>query len=526
MSKKRQGPERKKTRAATPILDDLPELQEARALWVKQDLLGALAKFERAAREHPNHVRALVDASRACGSMYRYDQAEALLDRLVALGRGNGQVLHLAGQSYRILRRPEQAIACFESALLGRLPTSDSHLELGLLFERRNQLEPALQHADTRLRSQPHDAEGAFLKARVQRRQGAWELAQQGLQAIVDQRTAHWMTRARAYAELAQLHDARGDYAAAWEAMLAGKQLTKPHAQEAQAHRERTVPPLMQLAREVTASHFARWREAAVQSPGDVSLALLTGLPRSGTTLLERMLDAHSRIVAGDEFDAFPRILFPLMLGEHTPRDLSPALLDQFNEAALAKQREYYAEAVSAGVGRPSDGRLLLDKNPSLLPLLTPYLRLAPRGRVIVMLRDPRDVLVSCLMAYLPLNDFSVDFLSLESAANRVVEDLESWLALRDKVGEACTEVRYESLVRDVRGNVEKVLSHLGLEWNDALDQYRETAANKTVYSPSYDSVAQPVHEKAVGRWANYEAQLAPVLPRLEAVARRQGDAL
>jgi hypothetical protein len=189
----------------------------------------------------------------------------------------------------------------------------------------------------------------------------------------------------------------------------------------------------------------------------------------------------------------------------------------------LSQQRDYYAEALSAGIGRPLDGRLLLDKNPSLLPLLTPYLRVAPEARVIVMLRDPRDVLVSCLMAYLPLNDFSVDFLSLEDAADRIVDDLESWLALREKVGDACIEVRYESLVRDVRGEVGRVLRHLGLEWTDELDQYRETGAGKTVYSPSYDSVAQPVHEKAVGRWVNYEPQLTTVLPRLEAVARRLG---
>lgn len=524
MASKRKGQKRdarKKPRPAAPVLDDLPELQEARALWVKQDLLGALGRFDRAVREHPQHVRALVDASRAFGAMYNYERAESLLTRLVELGRGNGQIMHLAAQSYRILRRTNQAIERFTEALAAKQPTSESHLELALLYERRNQLGEALDHAEARLRAQPHDLEAAFLKARIHRRTGEFAPAMESLKQLVQARNAHWMTRGRAHAELAALLDEQGAYAEAWDAMLAGKQVVAAHAQAARAHRERLVPPLLRLASEVTADHFSRWRAGAATATASPRLSLLTGLPRSGTTLLERVLDAHPGIVACDEFDAFPRIVFPLMLGRTLPAEISPGFLDSLCEDFLAPPRGHYAQAMSAAVDRRLDDAWLLDKNPSLLPLLTPFLRFAPASRVIVVLRDPRDVLVSCLMAYLPLNDFSVDFLTLEAAADRLVADWESWRNLQPKVADSCLEVRYEDLVADLPATAQRVLAHLGLAWDDRLLNYRELGAARTVYSPSYDAVAQPLHGRAIGRWRNYEAQLKPVLGRLETIANQ-----
>ncbi len=279
---KRKTPKRRAVTTAAPVLDDLPELREARALWVRNDLFGALAKFERAVRDHPRHVRALADASRAYGAMYDFRRAEEMLERLVGLGRNNGHILHLAGQSYRLLRRPEAAMRCFREALAGRSPTSDSHLELGLLLERLNRLDEALDQAESRLRAQPKDPEGTFLKARIERRQGKFESASLALQSVTNTGSAHWLTRARAHAELAALFDERGAYAEAWEAMLAGKRVLAPYAKSAREHRERLVPALLKLTETVTREQLAAWREGpASESP---RLALLTGLPRSGTT--------------------------------------------------------------------------------------------------------------------------------------------------------------------------------------------------------------------------------------------------
>src|SRR5512135_3243090 len=96
---------------------DVPELQQARGLWQLNRFEEALILFEKAVRKYPQNLVALVDASRALGARFEIARAETLLDSLAKLGAHNPQLLHLAGQSYRMIFRPEKAIRCFEQVL-------------------------------------------------------------------------------------------------------------------------------------------------------------------------------------------------------------------------------------------------------------------------------------------------------------------------------------------------------------------------------------------------------------------------
>jgi hypothetical protein len=241
----------------------------------------------------------------------------------------------------------------------------------------------------------------------------------------------------------------------------------------------------------------------------------LTGLPRSGTTLLERILDAHSQIVTGDEWDAFPRLIFPAMLGFVPLERVGIDYLDHLSEQHLARKRHVYFRFLSAAADRSLTGHVFVDKNPSLLPLIPVYRRLLPHSRLIIVLRDPRDVLVSCLMTHFPLNDFSVDLLSLEGATQRIIDDLETWFLLRDRVG-GSAEVKYEEMVSNLQRAILPILDHLDLTWEESLRKYHEREAAPMVHSPSYDQVYRPLYFDSIGRWRNYIRHLEPVLPRFD----------
>ncbi len=92
---------------------DVPELRQARALWQMNRFDEALSLFESAVRKYPQNLVALVDASRALGARFEITRAEALLDRLISQAANNPKLLLLAGQSYRMIFRPDKAIACF-----------------------------------------------------------------------------------------------------------------------------------------------------------------------------------------------------------------------------------------------------------------------------------------------------------------------------------------------------------------------------------------------------------------------------
>ena len=103
-----------------------------------------LALFEKAVRKYPQNLVALVDASRALGARFEINKAEAMLDRLAKLGAHNPQLMHLAGQSFRMIFRPEKAIQCFERVVAMTRQIPDAQLELAVLYERRHRVAEAL----------------------------------------------------------------------------------------------------------------------------------------------------------------------------------------------------------------------------------------------------------------------------------------------------------------------------------------------------------------------------------------------
>src|ERR1044072_4598057 len=109
---------------------DLPELRQARALWQLNRFDDSLRLFEEAARKYPQNKVALIDGSRALGARFEIARAETLLDRLMKLGAQEPDVLHLAGQSYRMIFRPDKAMECFQRVLAITKEIPDAYLEL------------------------------------------------------------------------------------------------------------------------------------------------------------------------------------------------------------------------------------------------------------------------------------------------------------------------------------------------------------------------------------------------------------
>ena len=525
---KRSVPKRKKRPASTKttsIFDDLPELGHARALWQDKKRIEAAQLFEKIVNENPANIPALVDASRAFGALYQYSMADDFLRRAEEVGAASAQAMQLVGQSYRLNRRFDKAIDCFKKALAINSQMPDSHLELAILFERRNDLDAALKHCRARLDQLGKDGESEFLKGRILRRQGETESAQKTLFETSRNENIHWLTRARAFADLANLHDKAKQYKKAWEEMGAGKTLLAKQAGPFRQHREMLVPPMTQLAKDIRASEIQKWCNSGKKfGPMKPSPVLLTGMPRSGTTLLGQILDAHQQVTTADEFNLFASITFPLMLGGHRPDELTPKVLNWFEDKKIAHMRTQYAKMMSSAVPAAKESTFVIDKNPSLLPLLTPFVRAFATEKLIIMIRDPRDVLISCVMSYMPLNDFSVDFLNLESAVNRIESDLNVWLTMREKLPQQMwIEVKYESLVNDFKNEVSQILSFLDLEWSDDIENYRTNSRKSEVHSPTYVDVAKPIHTGATERWRNYEQLLNPQLERLNNLASKLG---
>lgn len=501
---------------------DLPELRQARALWQQNRFEESLHLFEETARKHPQNLVALIDGSRALGARFEITRAERMLEKLIHLGAGNPEILHLAAQSYRMIFRPEKAMDCFERVLKLTREIPDTYLELAILYERRHRLEEALRLVEECLHDEPDYFEAQLFKGRLLRRLKDELGSQNVFRELASKSQAHPMVRAQAWSEIAQTHDRRDEFPEAMAAMLRAKEILLqcegPLIDESRA----VLGHLNALAGSLTRGHFERWSDAGRFFPPKRT-ALLTSFPRSGTTLLEQVLDSHSDVVSSDEREAFARDIFPAMW--QTPATPLPtaAALDSIPPERLASLRRRYFEYMAAALNEPIAGRTHLDKNPPMTLVLPGFLRLFPETRVLFALRDPRDVVVSCFMQYLPLNPNSVCFLTLERTAHRYANDMRVWLKLRQIIASPWLQVRYEDTVANLERETRRVVEFLGLPWQEQMLQYRQRLKEKAVGSPTYEAVTQPLYTRAIGRWRNYEKFLEPCLATLEPYAQAFG---
>lgn len=249
------------------------------------------------------------------------------------------------------------------------------------------------------------------------------------------------------------------------------------------------------------------------------SPVFVVGFPRSGTTLLEQMLDAHPGLCAMDE-QPFLQQLAELLdrRGVAWPDGL--ARLGQDECDAL---RADYLQRVR-GVVELGPGQRLVDKNPLNLLRLPLIRRLFPQAPVILALRHPCDVLLSCYMQSFRSPAFAVLCADLERLADGYAEAMAHWDYHARALPGPVLELRYEDLVAAPADAAARLGQFLRLDDAGPLLGFQQHARAKGYIStPSYAQVVEGIHRGALGRWQTYRRQFAPVMASLQPWLQRWG---
>ncbi|MDB5357297.1 MAG: Sulfotransferase [Phycisphaerales bacterium] len=491
-------------------------LQSAGECWRRGEIDEYFALMENARRSDPGNHAILLDLGAAHGARYDYAKAEECFERAAALAPGKSEALAMAGLHCRNFNRHEMAERYFERAAEQKGASADTFAKLAELHERLRRLDAAGKAVDRALALDPSSALALLVRARLDRSAGKLEEAEKVVRSFLARTDAQsWSTRIRGWYELGAILDKQGRYDEAMAAFVQGKALIQPNAVKYIAAQRSVHIRLKEATANISADVLRRWREAGAALGPPRRLALLGGHPRSGTTLLEQVLDSHPQVVSAEETAIFFETYLSLKRG-FQPNALMFSVLDSATPAALRQARESYFRSVEMFLGEPVGDRLLVDKNPSLTGLVPGLVRVLPEAKFLVALRDPRDVCLSCFMQPLPLNEVSSIFLTLDGAADEYVSLMGFWRAMSPRLTNPHLEVRYEDLVNDLGSISRMVLEFLGLPWDERVMKFDEHARQKLVRSPTYAEVARPISKGAVGRWRNYQKYLEPSLQKLE----------
>lgn len=460
----------------------------------------AVEAFAEAVRRAPENAGAHNNLGIACETMGRYDRALNAFERAYALQPDPGIDLSRARCLVQ-LGRADEACARYAELVAAHPREVGLAIEFAELLERNNELAEAERKlpGEAEVTAAPLLARRNALLARLQARAGEYEAA------------LHTVTTARERTgddtlgyQQGQYLDRLGRHEEAVAAIAA--------ANQARAGQ----PAFQRLQRQKFAEFVAAKAERGLVLPAsgdegeresddtDAEPIFLIGLPRSGTTLVDRMLGAHPSAQVLEEFEGLRLAEDALAAGE-----------------SVATARAAWREHIEGRTAlRP--GARIIDKNPLHAAHLDTLARVFPRAPVVFVLRHPFDAALSCWMQDFQANPATVHFLELASTA-RLCADLLA-LMRHFEAGRPAqvTRLRYEDLVGDFRGEVGRVLDAVGLGWDDAVNAYAErAAASGMITTPSYEQVTRGLYTSSVERWRHYrpwlEAFREPLGPMSEA---------
>jgi len=466
----------------------------------------------------PDTARLWYELGFAAGKQLDFDLADNACQRAAALASKNVSLLVLLGQQYHWLRRLDRARACFEQAVAAAPNSLHAQLSLADWYERERRLDDAWHCVEACLAREPQNAQVLCVKALLLQRRGQHGEAETLLRDLIQRGSSEANVNYSSRHQLAMVLDQVGQYPEALRWLGEAKAYLRRTANMAKMEQDydRAVRRRRALLAALTPETVRRWRaEGAATADLPRRLALLGGHPRTGTTLLEQILGAHPGIAAFDEPMAFPDEVAEKLAPMNATNALTVPALNALTTAQRGQfQQRYFRSLLREQTGDTSP-ELLLDKNPSPTAWLHLWLRIFPELKVIITLRDPRDVVVSCYFQNLRLNATNANFLSLERSAVHYADLMDVWLRMRELGGFDWIETRYEALVANPEAEGRRVTEFLGLPWHDQQAAFHEATHKKFVFSPTYNEVTQPVYQRAIGRWKNYAEALAPIQERL-----------
>lgn len=456
----------------------------------------------------------------------RYDQAFHICQALLDNDESDADAHKLVGYTYYIRGFFNEALAHFTRAS-ELLPTApDVFANLGKVLTQMGRTEESDRAFDEALRLQPRFPEAlegkaellvmtdrndeayelllpmagsaeetpriAQILAEIERQKGRPEQSIEHARRLLDRPTTPPMAQRRLCFEIGRAFDDMNKYDEAFAAFAKGN-ACDAHPFNPREH-EASVTELMRV---FSRKNLKQMQRSSVDSDAPV---FVTGMPRSGTTLVEQIIDAHPEAHGAGELNILPEIVKSIQdrLGTQRPYPQCAQLLTRKSAAMLGQAYLDFILPLAPGARRIVDKALRTYPHIGLLHLIL------PNARMIHCRRDPMDTCLSCFMASLSpsRHPYIADLSSLGFYYRQYDRLMRHWR----EVGIDMLEVQYEELVMDQERVSRKIIDFCDLDWDPRCLRFHESG--RLVLTLSYDQVRRPLYTSAIGRYKKYEKHL------------------
>jgi len=492
--------QRRQTAEARPLCEAFAAAHPARIeAWIllarvreqAMDFAGMLDAIRRARAVNPaDRLAAFVEAEALLHSGQVRDARAALAAIEAGAGDDFGSQRRLTGLHFQIGQQHDAA-RCADAALrlrpddLGALQgVASAHITLGKLDEAERLLDEAIRRA-------PADG-GAYYNRATLRRQTAERNHVAELRRVLAA-TQDPVARVPMQFALAKELEDLGEYGSSFAELKQGADTRRRQL----SYRVEADEAAMATIR---ATFDSQWAGRIHAGAADARPILVLGLPRSGTTLVERILGRHSEVASLGEVNAFAFAVMRLA----APADGKEALIRKSTRIDPAALGRAYWDAL-CGYGK--EAPRLIDKTPLNFLYLGLMAKAMPNARFVHLRRHP---LASCHAMYKTLFQSGYPFsYSLEDIGRYYLgyrRLMDHW---RELLPGRFLDLDYESLVDDAPAMTRRLLEHCGLAWEDACLSFHEDASPSATASAA--QVRRPIYRESRDLWRNYSRELAPL---------------
>jgi len=494
---------------AEPLLQMVPQhggvhFVVGMAALESRDIQGAFRHLLQASRLSPARADYAAQFARVLFECRMQPQAIEEAERALSLGNHDPMTLNVLAVLFTRANAHEQAVVAFRRAVEQVPNEAGLRLNLATALMAVGNIQQAIAECQQALATNPRLWRAHLTLAQLSR-QSEQDNHLERLTALLQ---AHGDDpEAALYLNLAleKEYDDLGSYQQAMRHLIAGKRAWRVRLDQTQESDADIFESIIRTCGPIPASHVG----ARTGEP-----IFIFGMPRSGTTLVERIISSHSAVHSAGELQSFP-VLFKRATGVRSVLALDTPMLEAAANLDWKALGEAYLQHTRPLTGHTAH---FIDKLPHNFMFAGLIARALPNARMICLRRNAADTCIANFRQLFALNspNYNYSFDLLDTGRYWLLFD-KLMRHFQQVMPGRILEVHYEDVVNDQEGQTRRLLEHCGLPWESACLQFEKNAA--PVSTASAVQVRSKIYRSSLQRWKRY----GPMVDDLRALLEQAG---